>query len=492
VNAPIRRVGTAMLLLFVALVGQLTYLQLIRADDLKNDPGNSRVFVRDYERARGAILSSDGAILAESVETPQDDKKQLRVYPPETAQLFAHVVGYQSFNLGNQGVEAEYNDELVGRDIDVSLDNLSDILSGKDTRGHVVLTTSKRAQEVAAVALGGKRGSVVVLDVRSGAIVAAYSNPTFDPNVLATHDDAAASDAFSFLAAHPDNPMLPRAWREIYPPGSTFKVVTAGLALGKGIATLDREFPRLKELELPLTDNTLENFGGNTCGGSLVESFRDSCNTTFGQLGLDLAEQLAEGVEDWGINVAPPNTDLRPDVVRSVGPKPGTFKSEAPTFAQAAIGQTSVAVTPIEMAMIVQAIANEGTMMVPHVLDHVENTDGEDIPGTRYTPRTYKQSTTPEVANQVRDMMVEVVNNGSGTRAQIPGIQVAGKTGTAQVEGNEKPHAWFVAFAPAEQPVYAISVLVENGGDMGSEATGGRVAAPIARDVLAALLVPNS
>ena len=195
-NATIRRVGIGMLVLFLGLVAQPTYLQIVRADDLKNDPNNVRVFLRDYSRPRGLILSADRTILAQSVPTT-GDLEQIRVYPPETAQLFAHVVGYQAVNLGNTGVEAKYNDALVGRDFDVAINDISDFFSGKDTRGNVVLTMEQKAQQAAADALAGRRGSVVVLDVATGGIVAAYSNPTFDPNQLASHDTKAAGAYFT-------------------------------------------------------------------------------------------------------------------------------------------------------------------------------------------------------------------------------------------------------------------------------------------------------
>ncbi|MGQ0825686.1 MAG: peptidoglycan D,D-transpeptidase FtsI family protein [Actinomycetota bacterium] len=494
-NTTIRRVGIAMLVLFVGLVAQLTYLQLVRADELKNDPNNIRVFLKDYSRPRGLILSSEGDILAQSLPT-DDDLEQVRIYPPETAQLFAHVVGYQSVNFGNVGMEAEYNDQLVGRDVDLALTELRDVFSGRDVRGNVVLTMSRQAQQLAADGLAGRRGAVVVLDVVSGGIVAAYSNPTFDPNTLSTHDTGAASDAFRFLNAHPDKPLLQRSWREIYAPGSTFKVVTSGVGLENPLTpaddppytlTLDEPvYPSISELDLPLTDRTLENFGGDTCGGNLRESFLRSCNTTFGRIGLDLGDRLAGGIENYGVSTDPPNTDLRPELVRSIGPEPGTFQRNAPLFAQAAIGQGEVAVTPLEMAMIAQSVANGGVMMVPHVLDHVENSDGEDVRDSGFTPREYSRAMSSTTAAQLTELMVDVVNNGTGTRAQIAGVQVAGKTGTAQVEG-EPAHAWFIAFAPAQQPHYAIAVLVENGGDL-TEATGGRVAAPIAQQVLAGLL----
>jgi len=507
-NLTIRRVGVGMLVLFLGLVAQATYLQIVRADDLKNDPNNVRVFLRDYARPRGFILSGDRTILAQSVPT-DDDLEQIRVYPPETASLFAHVVGYQAVNLGNTGVEAEYNDYLVGRDFDIAIDDLSDFFSGEDPRGNVVLSMTREAQQLAADALEGRRGAVVVLDVETGAIVAAYSNPTFDPNPLASHDAEAANAYFQALNADPTKPALARAWREIFPPGSTFKVVTTGIGLQSELVphapsppgppyrlTVDDPvYPDLEELDLPQSSSTLSNFGGNECGGTLAQSFRVSCNTTFAQIGLDLGDAFASGIERFGVSAAPADTDLRPGLVRSIGPEVGTFQQNQAGFAQAAIGQgggaTTVAVTPMAMAMVAQSVANEGVMMVPHVLDRVENNDGEVIRGTRYEPREYGRSMEASTAATVRDLMVDVVNNGTGSRARIPGIQVAGKTGTAQVEG-QLAHAWFIAFAPAEAPRYAISVLVENGGDLssGDNGTGGRVAAPIAAQVLGELLGP--
>jgi peptidoglycan glycosyltransferase len=283
----------------------------------------------------------------------------------------------------------------------------------------------------------------------------------------------------------PRNPQLARAWRERYPPGSTFKVVTAALALEAGVAPPDRQFPRISALDLPQTDDTLENFGGNTCGGNLEESFISSCNTTFGQLGLDLNERLASGVEQFGLNTSPPPADVNPKVVPSVGPARGSFRDNQPLFAQAAIGQNQVQVTPLEMAMVAAAVGNGGRMMVPHVVSEIRDVENRVV--RRIAPQRWREAMNPATAAELTRYMVEVVNQGTGTAAQIPGIQVAGKTGTAQVEGKD-PHAWFISFAPAENPVYAVAVLVENGGDLGSEATGGRVAAPIAAEMYRVLL----
>jgi peptidoglycan glycosyltransferase len=210
-----------------------------------------------------------------------------------------------------------------------------------------------------------------------------------------------------------------------------------------------------------------------------------SCNTTFARLGLELGERLAEGIERFGLNTSPPDTDLNPRVVRSVGPERGSFQLDQPSFAQAAIGQGQIAVTPLEMAMITAGIANGGVMMVPHVAAEIRDPDGVVV--RRIGRSEWRRAMTPSTAATLTQLMRDVVERGTGTAAQIPGIPVAGKTGTAQAPPGA-PHAWFVGFAPADEPVYAIAVLVERGGDLGSEATGGRVAAPIAAQVLGGLL----
>jgi peptidoglycan glycosyltransferase len=481
VNPSIRRVGTGVVLLFLAVVGQLTYLQIFRSNDLKNDPNNVRVLIRDISRPRGPIVTADGDIAAESVPS-NDDLKQQRRYP--FASLFAHVVGYQSIVFGTTGVERTYNDSLLGRDLNLSVGGIGSLLRGEDRTGTVMLTLDKRAQQTAKDALAGRRGSVVALDVRTGDVVAMYSEPSFDPNPLANHVSKNVDAVQQALLNDPTNPELARAWRERYPAGSTFKVVTAAVALEAGLDPT-KEFPHLTELPLPQTTRTLKNFGGERCGGNLEESFTVSCNTTFGQIGLDLGEQFASGIQHFGLNQPAPKSDVNPSVVPSVGPKRGTFKDNQPLFAQAAIGQNQIEVTPLQMAMVAAAVANHGTMMVPHVVSQVRDANNRTV--KRIRPQVYRDAMRPDTAATLTRYMVDVVQRGTGTAAQIPGVQVAGKTGTAQVQG-QAPHAWFIAFAPAENPVYAVAVLVEHGGDLGNEATGGRVAAPIAAQMLRVLL----
>jgi penicillin-binding protein A len=481
-NTGIRRVGVVILLLFVGLVGQLTYLQLVDSKKLADDPHNTRKFLQDISRPRGPIVSADGLVLAKSVPV-NDQFKYQRIYPAATAKLFAQVVGYQSIEFGSVGVEAEYSQQLAGRD--VSFRDFGQLVSGRTVTGTVILNLSVKAQQAAADALAGRRGSVVVLNVRTGGVVAAYSNPTFDPTLLVSHDTKVAQLARQFLLAVPDNPMLARAWRELYPPGSTFKTVTAATALADKV-DLHKQFPLLTELPLPLTTATLHNFGDERCGGSLEEGYIESCNTTYGQVGLDLGEQLASGVQRFGVNEGGAPSDLNPGIVGSIGPLAGTFQREQPRFAQAAIGQGPVSVTPMQMALVAEAVATGGVILKPQTVNRVEDPDGRVV--RSYHSQQWRRAMDPTTAAMLRNWMIEVVNRGTGTAAQISGIQVAGKTGTAETTPNEPPHAWFIAFAPAIDPQYAIAVLIEHGGSSQAETTGGRVAAPVAAQVLRVLL----
>jgi peptidoglycan glycosyltransferase len=486
VNTAIRRVGAVIVLLFVAIAAQLTYLQLVRASSLNRDPNNLRIVTRDFTRARGDIVSADGAVLARSVPV-NDTFKYLRTYP--LGALFAQVTGYQSINYGETGVERQYDSELLGRDIRLQSQSLSDLFSSHNPTGTVVLTLDRTAQQAASDALRGRRGSVVVLDVKTGGVVAMYSNPTFDPNLLASHNTASVQKYFNALEANPIKPNLARAYRERYPAGSTFKVLTTAVALDDGIVTQTTPFPQLTRIALPQSTKTIANFGNppERCGGTLTESFTVSCNTTFARIGLTLGDRLAQGTIAFGINAPAPPIDLSPPAASSVGPQNGTFVNNEPFFALGAIGQGDVAVTPLEMALVAESVADDGVIKVPHVLQEIRASDGTVV--RRYQTQLWRTAMTPSTAAILNVLMQSVVAspNGTGTAARIPGITVAGKTGTAQAPGGP-PHAWFIAFAPADAPRYAIAVIVERGGDEGSEATGGRVAAPVAAAVLTSLL----
>src|SRR4051794_30042970 len=260
-NRGIRRVGIAVTLLLLVLVGQLTYLQIVDASHLDNDPRNLRSTLRDINRARGDIRTADGEVLARSVpSTDGTDFKYQREYP--LGGLTAQIIGYQSFVVGDTGVERSYNDDLAGRKLD-----LGKLFSGEEKTGNVVLAMRASVQRAAEAALGAQKGSVVVLDVATGGIVALYSNPTYDPQPLAGHDSKAVSDYFTLLSLDPAKPTPARASREISAPGPTLKVVTSAVGFDPGATTPTTVSPALSELDLPLTNNTLKNFGGETCGG---------------------------------------------------------------------------------------------------------------------------------------------------------------------------------------------------------------------------------
>ena len=480
-NTQIRALGIVLMVLFSALFLQVNNLQIFSAGSLNDNPLNTRTVVRDFSQPRGSIQTSDGVVIAESVEVDDAFERQRR-YPE--GELFSHLTGYFSFTFGNEGVERIYNDALTGRNNKVRLDRLGDLLLDKDKTGNVTLTVSKALQQIASDGLAGRKGSVVAIDPRNGGILAFADFPTYDPNILASHNQDDVRKAWAELNANEDRPLLPRAYRERYFPGSSFKVVTAAAALAQGVATpADPVYPVLTELPLPQSVEPLRNFGGSSCGGALPEILRVSCNTSFAQMGLDLgADGLTKGANDFGFNKVPP-LDL-PFGAESVFPDASAFARDKPALAKSAIGQQDVSATPLQMALVAAGIANNGVIMTPHVMAEITDSSADVV--ERYEPKPWLQAVPPEVAHAVRDMMVGVVDAGSGANAQIPGVAVAGKTGTAQT-GLGTSHTWFIAFAPAEAPRVAVAVMLENQ-PSANEFTGGALAAPIAQAVMAAAL----
>jgi penicillin-binding protein A len=484
---PLRRVAIVVLILFGALFVNLNYLQVLRADDLANDNRNTRGLIAEYAVERGSIVAGDGQD-AEEIATVVETDGRLRyqrVYPD--GPLYAHLTGYHSFVFGRAGIESAFNDFLTGGSAEAFGRNLADLLAGRERQGDDVVTTIRPAvQRAARDALGDQLGAVVALNPRDGEILALWSYPSYEPTELSLHDGAAVRAAWDRLEEDPTRPRLNRALREWYPPGSTFKVVTAAAALETGIATPDRIFPDPQRQELPLTTASIGNFGGGLCNAgqplNLVRAMAVSCNTTFAQLGLDLGSaELAAQAERFGMNM---EWASQLPVLTSRIPA----DMDPPSTAQSAIGQRDVRVTPLQMAMIIAGIANDGVVMTPRVVKRVEDAAGRVL--REYPPSPLPgggQAVRPETAHLLRDMMVGVVQSGTGRRAAIEGVTVAGKTGTAQ-HGEGPPTVWFSAFAPAEDPRVAVAVVVEAGGGVGDEATGGAIAAPIARAVIEAAL----
>ncbi|HZN14053.1 MAG TPA: penicillin-binding protein 2 [Acidimicrobiales bacterium] len=477
----IKILAIALMVLYSAVFLKLNQIQVVQAHDLAHDPRNSRVATRDFARPRGVIQTADGIVVAQS--TPTDDQlKRLRQYP--AGPLYAPVTGYFSFTFGAAGIERDYTDYLSGRNLGSSVKHLSDVFSDKERTGNVTLTIRDAVQRVAAQQLGNRRGAVVAIDPTTGGLIALVNFPTFDPNPLAGHDQKAVRDAWNALEADPAKPRLPRAYREIYAPGSTFKLVTASAALERKPELATKSYPFLRQLDLPHTNNDLPNFGGSSCGGVMPQLLKVSCNTGFAQMGLDLGTDALLGeAEDYGFGSRPP-LDLAPGSVASRFPDSSGWLRDDPALAQSAIGQNDVAATPLQMALIAAAIANHGVLMKPHAMGEIRDDEGDVI--RRYLPTSWRKPITADVADQLTQMMIGVVQGGTATGLALPGIKVAGKTGTAQTTG-KNAHAWIVGFAPADAPKIAVAVIVESQPGLG-DVTGGRIAAPIARAVIQAAL----
>lgn len=478
----IRKVGIALLIAFLAVFAQLNYVQIFAARDIASNPANVRALLREYSIKRGDILTRDGTQVATSHAT-KGKLKYKREYPE--GELFGHITGFYSIVYGSERAESAYSDVLLGDAGVLSMQDIRDRLFDSGEQGDdVVLTINSQLQQVAREALGENRGAVVALDPSTGDIKAMWSNPSYDPGPLASHDGKEQRKYRKTLKPNSrTSPLISLATSRTYPPGSTFKVVSTIAALESGRYKPDSTFPDPDEIELPLTDNTLTNFTKRSCtGGAEIDLFTAleiSCDTTYGLIGLEIPDEIMETSEAFGFNERLP-FDLR----NEASVFPDIPDEDEPLRAYAGIGQGDVAATPLQMALVAAGVANGGEVMQPELLHQVIDPSGGVVRET--SPEVMSEAMSERTASVVRDMMVAVVETGTGTNAQIPGIQVAGKTGTSQTVEGADPHAWFIAFAPAEDPEIAIAVIVENGGSIGSEATGGALAAPIAKRVIEA------
>jgi penicillin-binding protein A len=477
VNAPLRRVAISVLVLFTLLIINVNYIQVVRSDELRNNTSNTRVLAEEYDRERGAIVV-DGNPIAESVPTG-DRLTYLRQYPQ--GPLYAAVTGYYSLIYSRTGIERAENDLLAGSDPRLFVRRLADLFTGRDPAGgDVVLTLDPAVQQAAMTGLDGLTGAVVALDPSTGAVLGMASTPTYDPTLLSSHDPDAIRAYWQQLEETSPDPRLNRAIADNYPPGSLFKVIVSAAALESGEYTPDTEIPAPDVLTLPQTSTTLQNFNGSICDPSgqqsLIDALTISCNTAFAQLGIDLGEDsVREMAEAFGLDGESFAIPLR------VEPSGIGDIESAAALGQTSIGQRDVRMTPLQAAMVAAAVANDGTLMTPYLVDQVRAPDLSVLDQT--DPETFSEPISEDVANQLTEMMLSVVEDGSGRAAQIPGVQVAGKTGTAQVREDVPDHNWFIGFAPADDPTIAVAVFVANGGG-----TGGDVSAPIARQVMQAYL----
>lgn len=482
-NKPIRTLAVGCLVLFALLLINVNYVQVFRASDLNSDTFNKRAREAECSRERGPILV-DGDPVARSI--PSDDNlKYLRKYSRPL--LYAPVTGFFSCVFGVSGVESSENSILAGSDEQLFVNRMIDLVGNDQPEGgSVLLTLNAAAQQAAFDGLdalpGNTKGAVVALNPSTGAILAMVSSPSYDPNRLSTHDIEAAKASYEGLNAGEAKQLLNRSTQEIYPPGSTFKLVVAAAALSNGYSP-DTLVKGSAVLDLPLSSSVLRNQSGTDCGGekiTLTQALAVSCNVAFADLGLKLgAATLQDQAERFGFNE---------DYFDQLPFAASRFPTEidAPQTALSSIGQFEVAATPLQMAMVTAGIANDGAVMKPYVVQEERSPNLEVLQEAE--PEVLHQAMSPQASDQLTQMMVEVVQTGTGLNAQIPGVAVAGKTGTANSAAERSPYAWMVTFAPADNPQVAVAVFIEKTGVPRADISGGGLAAPIAVDVMKAVL----
>jgi peptidoglycan glycosyltransferase len=496
VNAPLRRAGVVVLVLFGLLFLNLNWVQAYKADAYRNSDYNGRVQVAEYERQRGNIEAGKTA-LAQSKSTT-GELKYLRDYPFDAE--YAHAVGYKPVNLAATGIEKTENEFLAGTSDALIADRISDWWNRKKTPGgNVLLTLSRRAQDAAFKQLndnqvGVKRGAAIAIDPRTGAVQALVSMPSFDPNPLVSHDTTAAQAAFDKLEADPNKPLNNRALGEVYPPGSTFKVIDAAAALENGY-TPQTQIPAGSTYRPPTSGTDIHNAAASICPGAQVtleDALTESCNTGFAQLAVKLgADKIKSKARDFGftqgdLTVGRLGADGLPVAASQTGEIKNPDGNDDPAaLAQSGIGQNNVRMTPLQGVLIAATVANNGREMRPYL---VQQLLGPDRTTNHFTasPRELNGSVlSPQVAGELRGMMVNVVEKGTGTRAQINGFTVGGKTGTAQSAGNRNDHGWFIGFVlrPDGTPISAVCVFLEEAGPGGSSEAA-RIGGQIMRAVV--------
>jgi peptidoglycan glycosyltransferase len=491
VNQKIRQLAVGLMVCYVVLFVALNYWQVGQKEELDAKFDNTRQVLREFNRPRGDIISADGVVVARSLpDTTNENLDFVRDYP--TGDVMSNVTGYFTKDFGSTQVEREYGDVLVGSTAAQQVRGLGNLLEGAvDNAGSVQLTLRHDAQLAAKFALGAREGSVTVIDPNTGAIIAMYSNPAYDPNDFVGVPFEEAQDAITELQNADGNPLLANAYQERYMPGSTFKVITTGIGLEAGVLTRETNFPRERQYVPPQTNDPINNYNGSQCGGDMAEVFRRSCNIPFAKTAIELGvDGFVDGTKDWGIE-----EQLPIDLPRAATSTIGNVENLAQTLPLLAIrgfGQSEVQMVPLHMAMVAGAVANGGQMMSPYVVDATYDRAGRGL--TRTSPSVWKTPISPATAALETEFMIGVVQSGTASCCMTldGGIQAAAKTGTAELGLESNPdlsHAWIIAFAPAENPQFAISVVLTNvQSTQDVSATGGRLAGPIAKDMLDFLL----
>jgi|UPI0003793B46 peptidoglycan glycosyltransferase len=482
----LRRLSILMLVMFLALFGSASWIQVVQSDELAANPSNRRSLYDSFEVQRGSIIAS-GTAIASSV--PSDDVYSWqRVYTDGA--MWAPVTGYINPALGpnaGTGIEQSMNQELSGTAGSQFLSRVERIFTGQPPRGsNVVLSLDADVQRAAYEALGDLQGGIIAIEPSTGRVLALVTSPSYDTNVLASHDTDAVNQAYDQLVADPGKPLSDRAIAgDLNPPGSTFKLVVASAALASGDYTPQSTLPNPAQYQLPQSSSIVHNASGGACGPgdtvTLADALRLSCNIPFAELAVELGDTaIREEAEKYGFNQT---FDI--PLVSTASGYPRTIQDDAQT-ALSGFGQGQVTATPLQMAMVAAGIANGGIVMNPRMVDRVI---GPDLSVQKtYDDSEFGRALDTALANELVTMMVANVSDGAASGARIDGVDVAGKTGTAENTGNEPYTLWFTGFAPAQNPEVAVAVVVEDGGGQGQSGSGNTIAAPIAKKVMEAVL----
>jgi len=482
VNQAIRNSWIVAIALFVLLFGSISYVQFFAADSLNSNPSNNRQLLATFCNNRGPILVG-GHPIAESVATNSDCKYQRKYNDPY---LYAGLTGFFSLSNGQYGIEAAMKEQLAGTSTDALFERISQAFTGATPQGRSVeLTIDANLQKLAySMIPDGVPGSIVVMNPKTGAILAMVSKPSYDTNLMASHDKETVAKAYDNLVGQPNTNLFGSpAFKQLYAPGSVFKLIDTAAALESGKYNKDSVLPNPAELAFPGINYTLPNYRYGQCDSQSKATFtfalENSCNTPFASIALNLGQDaITKEAEKFGFNDSSVKIPIGVETSRFPGSS-GTL--DQPGLAQSAIGQRDVQATPLEIAMMTAAIANGGKQMQPNLVQTVRTPDLQTVQSL--TPQVLRQSTTPEVAKQITDWMVSVVDNGIASGAAVPGVKVAGKTGTAEVANNLN-NAWFTGFAPADDPQVVVTIVMPNV----DVVTGAQLTSPNASKLFKAVL----
>lgn len=444
-------------LLFFSIIGYLTYIQIFRADEMAQNPYNKRQFAREDKTIRGTIYDRNGVVLAET--QVGEDGAMKRLYTHN--RLYSHIIGYSSKQYGKAGIESYYNDQLLALTGDNTVAKIKESITGERIKGHnLLLTVEHELQKKAESLLNGKTGSIVAMNPKTGEVLAMVSKPDYNPNNLL--------DDWSKLAADEKSPLLNRSLSGLYPPGSIYKPIIAAGVLQN--ANIDTNYDCTGSITIDgyvLTDANKAGHGYL----DLKQSIIVSCNTNFARMGVELGSKAVTDISKAFLI----GGKLKSDMPIAQSRYPYSQGMNPTDIAAVSIGQGKLLVTPMHMAAVASTFANKGVMMSPYIVEEVRSADGRVVSSAKSEGTQVIAET---VAGEVTDMMVAAVNQGTGSNASIWGVDVAGKTGTAQNETGAN-HSWFIGFAPANDPQIAVAVILESEGK-----SGGAAAAPIARDVI--------